>query len=51
MKTFLALAEGFDHLAAIVRKEGDKGPITKDCLAILRNVVSVAILRNVDQFK
>ena len=39
MKTFLALQEGFEHVAAIVRKEADKGPIVKDCLALLRNVV------------
>jgi hypothetical protein len=41
MKTFLALAEGFEHLALIVAKEEDcRGPIAKDCLAVARNVVA-----------
>ena len=54
MKTFLALQEGFDHLAAIIRGNGggnmangdvvlgvdsEQWPITKDCLVVMRNVV------------
>jgi len=41
MKTFLALAEGFEHLAVIVSAEDDcRGPISKDCLAVALNVVA-----------
>lgn len=41
MKTFLALAEGFEHLAVIVSAEDDcRGPIAKDCLAVALNVVA-----------
>ena len=42
MRTFLALQDGFEHLASVVRAEGGAGPITRDALAVLRNVAEAS---------